>query len=117
MAHDDPAETPIPARLRSRRRGTWTVRLEGEEHEATDLSAGGLFVREVTRFAPGTRLELELALSEAPLTTQAVVRWIREVRVTHVQPEGMGLAFEELSDEDRARILAEVERPDEGETP
>jgi len=112
MADHDDASDPVPSRQRARRRGVWSVRLEGEDEdrEAIDLSAGGLFVRHVTSFAPGDRVRLELRLGDGPVAASAVARWVREVRLTAVQPEGTGLAFEDLSDDDGARILAEIER-------
>ena len=88
------------------------MRLEGDDQarEAIDLSCGGLFVKGLTTLAPGTALTIELALERDRLTTRAVVRWIRAVPFTPAQPDGTGLAFEDLSDEQQSRILAEVER-------
>jgi uncharacterized protein (TIGR02266 family) len=100
----------IPERVSTRRRGEWPVAVDGRERVAIDLSAGGLFVRHLTSFPPGARLRVELGLDDGIVSAGAVVRRVREVGVTSVQPAGTGLAFEDLSDADRARIVALVGR-------
>ena len=67
---------------------------------ASDLSAGGAFVRTSTELETGTRLRLEL---ELPTDTRPIEVSARVVRVT---PSGLGVRFEELSARDRARLRA-----------
>ncbi len=71
-----------------------------------DISEGGLFVSTYRPLAVGTPVDLEFSLPGGDHTVQAKgeVRWIREHSA--VQSRGVGIAFDELSDEDRDEIHA-----------
>ena len=109
----DEPETPVPTRTHRRVQGRWTVRLAGEPQDRTavDLGVGGLFVADMTDRTPGTRLDLELEIGDEPLALAAVVRWVRSERFG-AGPAGSGLAFEDLSDAARERIVAALPTPE-----
>lgn len=106
------ANAPILARARPRRRGEWSLFLDGDarEYVAIDLSAGGLFAQGVTTHLPGAHLRIDLRLRNGPLRACATVRWVRPDRLSDAQPEGAGVSFDDLRDSERHRIAAELEQ-------
>ena len=69
-----------------------------------DISEGGLFLSTYRTLPIGSAVDLEFSLpgTESPLHARGEVRWLREH--AHDQPRGVGIAFDELADEDRERI-------------
>lgn len=69
-----------------------------------DISEGGLFLSTYRAIAIGSPVALEFSLPGAQEAVRAKgeVRWLREHSTG--QPRGVGIAFEELADEDRERI-------------
>ena len=69
-----------------------------------DLSEGGLFVSTYRQLALGSLVDLEFSVpgSEHPVHARGEVRWHRDASPD--APPGVGIAFEELPDEDRAAI-------------
>lgn len=69
-----------------------------------DLSQGGVFIATYLSFAVGSLVDLEFSLPGTDVTLQACgeVRWVRNP--SQDTSPGIGVAFEELSDEDRRRI-------------
>lgn len=69
-----------------------------------DISEGGLFLSTYRSLPVGSVVDLEFSLpgSEAPLRARGEVRWLREHATG--QPRGVGIAFDELADEDRESI-------------
>jgi hypothetical protein len=114
MADEEKEEdsTPVPSRGAARKRGRWPVRITGEDREflATDLSANGLFLRDLVHLEAGSHLHLEVSLADGTMSTGATVRWVRARRITSAQLEGCGLLFDELSTADRALVTAELDR-------
>lgn len=71
-----------------------------------DISEGGLFVASHMLQPIGSELALTFALPTGPeISVRGVVRWQRDPQVASpTQPPGMGVEFQGLSHEDRARI-------------
>lgn len=73
---------------------------------AHNVSTGGLFVATFDLLPVGNEIDLSFSLPNSErITTRAVVRWIRDVN--ELAPEmwpGMGLEFQELSEEARGAI-------------
>lgn len=69
-----------------------------------DISEGGLFLSTYRALAVGSPVALEFSLPGAKDAVRAKgeVRWLREHSTG--QPQGVGIAFEELADDDRERI-------------
>ena len=69
-----------------------------------DISEGGLFLSTYRTLPIGSSVDLEFSLpgSESPLRARGEVRWLREHAPD--QPRGVGIAFDELADDDRERI-------------
>jgi len=69
-----------------------------------DISEGGLFLSTYRALAVGSPVALEFSLpgSHDALRAKGEVRWLREHSTG--QPQGVGIAFEELADDDRERI-------------
>jgi hypothetical protein len=109
---NDAESTPVPSRGAARKRGRWPVRITGEDREflATDLSANGLFLRDLIHLEAGSHLRLEVSLGGGTMSTGATIRWVRTRRITSSQLEGCGLLFDELSTADRALVTEELER-------
>jgi uncharacterized protein (TIGR02266 family) len=94
------------------RRGAPRVRVEVEVSLASeshffvgltgDLSEGGLFVATWRKLPVGATLDVELALPDGPVIARGTVRWLRDAGDEGAP--GVGVAFESLSDADRARI-------------
>jgi uncharacterized protein (TIGR02266 family) len=69
-----------------------------------DVSEGGLFLSTYRPLPIGSTVDIEFSLpgSDATLHARGEVRWLREHSPD--EPRGVGIAFEELAEEDRARI-------------
>ena len=77
-----------------------------------NVSEGGLFVATHVVRPVGSRLEIRLALPDAPepLELQTEVRWVRDHNADSESSPGLGLRFMHLSKVDEARIHAFVRR-------
>ncbi|MDE0911848.1 MAG: TIGR02266 family protein [Myxococcota bacterium] len=73
-----------------------------------DINEGGLFIETETPRATGTEVAMRFNLpgSNDPLQTVGRVAWVRSA--TTDEPAGMGIEFDELSEEDRTRINAMI---------
>jgi uncharacterized protein (TIGR02266 family) len=69
-----------------------------------DINEGGLFIETEKLRPTGTEVALRFNLpgNEEPMQTLGRVVWVRSA--TDQDPAGMGIEFDELSDEDRERI-------------
>lgn len=67
-----------------------------------DLSEGGVFVATYRAVPVGSKLELDLPLPDGTIRVLGVVRWTRPAS-DDAKP-GIGVAFEQLAEEDRKRI-------------
>ena len=69
-----------------------------------DINEGGLFIETEKPRPTGTEVVLRFNLpgNQEPLQTIGRVVWVRSA--TDLDPAGMGIEFDELSDEDRDRI-------------
>jgi uncharacterized protein (TIGR02266 family) len=102
-----------PAQDRTDKRATPRVRIEvdvsftSESHFFVgltgDLSEGGLFVATWRQLSVGTSVDVALALPDGLLVARGRVRWAR--RPVEDGPPGLGIAFEDLPEPDRLRIV------------
>jgi type IV pilus assembly protein PilZ len=69
-----------------------------------DLSGGGLFVATWSAVPVGAPVALAVSLPDGPVLARGHVRWVRDA--AEGRAPGLGVAFESLSDEDRARVEA-----------
>lgn len=69
-----------------------------------DISEGGVFLSTYRPLRVGSSVDIEFSLpgSDATVHARGQVRWLREHSAD--QPRGVGIAFENLSAEDRERI-------------
>lgn len=69
-----------------------------------DLSQGGVFIATYLPFPVGSAVDLEFSLPRTDATLQACgeVRWVRDHSLD--ASPGIGVAFEQLSEDDRQRI-------------
>jgi uncharacterized protein (TIGR02266 family) len=67
-----------------------------------DIGAGGVFVPTYELRPIGSTIDIDLKLPSGTVHARARVRWVRDAR--DGTPSGLGIAFEQLEDEDRARI-------------
>jgi uncharacterized protein (TIGR02266 family) len=76
-----------------------------------NLSQTGLFLACASTRPLGTRLALHIShpALEGPLKLSGVVRWIRPADPQARFPKGMGIEFEQLSDEERTILARLVE--------
>lgn len=103
------------------------VKIGGGDREyvsrTRDLSASGLFLyTKVTHIYPikvGSRLALELYDYDDAITCTVVVARVVEPGGEEAEqfPTGFGVAIAEISDEDRARLQALIDRAKEGVVP
>jgi uncharacterized protein (TIGR02266 family) len=88
------------------------VGLETESHFfaglSGDVSAGGVFVQTYRDLPVGSPVEVQFDLPDAQLQAHGRVRWHRDS--SDSSPPGVGIAFEDLSDEDRQVIQRFCER-------
>ena len=85
---------------------------EPEEGFTANVSAGGMFVQLRDPKPVGTRLRFWLTLpdQEQPASGYGEVVWIRVRRPAQGGSSGVGIEFRYLSDQDRERIISEVDR-------
>lgn len=69
-----------------------------------DISEGGLFLSTYRPLPIGSTVDLEFSLpgSDVPVQARGEVRWLREHSTG--QPRGVGIAFDELAEDDRERV-------------
>src|SRR4051812_5774380 len=69
-----------------------------------DISQGGVFISTYLPFPVGSAVDLEFSLpgTDAVLQACGEVRWVRDH--SHHGPRGIGVAFEQLSEQDREAI-------------
>lgn len=102
------------AEVEEEHRASKRVSIEVELHLASeshffsglsgDISEGGVFVSTYRALAQGSLVDLEFSLpgSEHPLHARGEVRWHRDA--TPHGPPGVGISFDELSEDDREAI-------------
>jgi uncharacterized protein (TIGR02266 family) len=82
------------------------VGMHSESHFFTglsgDLSEGGVFVATYRDVPLGSKLELDLPLPDGTIQVHGVVKWTRPA--SEDAKPGIGVAFESLPEEHRARI-------------
>ncbi|MDP6977869.1 MAG: TIGR02266 family protein [Myxococcota bacterium] len=73
-----------------------------------DINEGGLFIETEKPRPTGTEVAMRFNLpgSDEPLQTIGRVVWVRSA--SNEEPAGMGIEFDELSEEDRGRINAMI---------
>jgi type IV pilus assembly protein PilZ len=78
----------------------------------TDIGALGIFLRTNAPYVVGTRLNLSFqpAGESTPLRLHGEVRWVSNPASEPTRPPGMGVAFLELTPEQRQRLLDLVQR-------
>lgn len=83
---------------------------------AENLSEGGMFISTTRPLRPGATLFLEFLLPDSSLKirTRAEVMWSRKNPKSPRKKRGMGLKFEELSQEDKTKINIMIERMKKG---
>ena len=69
-----------------------------------DVSRGGVFIATWREIPIGERVAIEVTLDDGPLRIEGTVRWTRAPSA-HAWP-GLGVAFDDLSREDRERVEA-----------
>jgi PilZ domain-containing protein len=68
-----------------------------------DLSAGGLFLATPTERPEGTKVKIDFLVQEGRIRTEAVVR-------RKESPNGLGLKFTAITEEDCPRLVALIDR-------
>ncbi len=83
---------------------------------AENLSEGGMFISTNRPLSPGTTLFLEFLLPDTSLKvkTRAEVMWSRSNAKSPTEKRGMGIRFQELSREDKAKINIMLQRMKQG---
>lgn len=117
-AEDLPASHVAPSSDSRERRSserievTWSVDCETEATflyaSIANISELGIFVRTVYPLDVGTQMTLRFAPPKMPesFSLRGTVQWVNPVRPLADNPNpGMGIAFSELSAEDRERIV------------
>jgi type IV pilus assembly protein PilZ len=111
-SHVAPASDGRERRSSERIEVTWSVDCETDETflyaSITNISEVGIFVRTVYPLTVGTRLTLRFAPPKMPegFLLRGVVQWVNGVRALADNPNpGMGVAFSELTAEERERIV------------
>lgn len=106
--------------LNQRRFARWSLQVEfkGKDaegagelvFEASDLSAGGTFLRSELLFEQGESFSLEFRVPGVPrlMRAQARVAWVRRFP-SEEEPPGMGVEFLAMSEEDRAVLKRYLE--------
>jgi len=88
------------------------IGLETESHFFSglsgDISEGGVFVQTYRDLPVGSDVEVRFELPDGELTAHGRVRWHRSN--SDSSPPGVGIAFEELDEEDREIIQRFCER-------
>ena len=80
-----------------------------------NLSEGGMFIASERPLAAGTPLQLSISVPSGKVRISGRVAWVRSMQ-SRSGPAGMGIRFEDLSDEQRDRIASAVRliAPEEG---
>jgi type IV pilus assembly protein PilZ len=111
-SHVAPSSDSRERRSSERIEVTWSVDCEADATflyaSIANISELGIFVRTVYPLAVGTRLTLRFAPPKMPeaFNLQGIVQWVNPVRPLADNPNpGMGIAFSDLSAEDRERIV------------
>ena len=116
LAAEVPQQVPVapPLELRDEHRKSERISLSVELHLASeshffsglsgDISEGGVFVSTYRDLATGTPVDLEFSLpgSNRVVKAKGEVKWHRSA--SEGAPPGVGIAFEELSEDDRRLI-------------
>lgn len=114
VPHELPPTEPAPTGVVEEHRATPRTSLVVELHLASDshffsglsgdISEGGVFVSTYRDLATGTLVDLEFSLpgSDRVMKAKGEVKWHRSGSPD--APPGVGIAFDELADEDRALI-------------
>lgn len=104
--------TPKERRASSRVHIEVEVTLESESHFFTglsgDLSKGGIFLSTYQRLEVGRPVQMEFTLPGGKVVARGTVQWARAA--SEGASPGVGVAFESLSDADRAIIAAFCEQ-------
>lgn len=69
-----------------------------------DINEGGVFIETEKPHQPGTEVSMQFHLPGSREMLQTIGRVVRVSTGTDVTPPGMGIEFEELTSEDRAKI-------------
>lgn len=112
-----PPPPPVPVRQHSRAPISIEVRYRTDdgsvvESRTAGIGGGGLFIESSSPLAPGSPLVVEFALPDRPTEWVQVngrVAWICERPDQYHFHPGMGIRFEEIAEETRARIIALVD--------
>lgn len=86
-------------------KGVWVAWQEGDRHEISrvlDLNLGGLFITTQHPLAIGTFVSILLSVPEGEIRGRAVVR--------NTTPQGMGVEFAELREQDAVRLQRLIAR-------
>jgi len=107
-----------PAAVRQHPRATISIDVRyqtegGElvESRTTGIGGGGLFIESAQPLPPGTLLNVEFVLPDRPgewLRVTGRVAWVCERPDQYHFHPGMGIKFEEITEETRDRIMALV---------
>jgi len=69
-----------------------------------DINEGGLFIETEKPREPGTEVSMQFSLPGSDEVVRTVGRVVRTVAGDDASPPGMGIEFDELTDDDRRRI-------------
>ncbi len=109
------ASPPPAPPIEEEHRASKRISLQVELHLASDshffsglsgdISEGGVFVSTYRALAQGSLVDLEFSLpgADQPLHARGEVRWHRDA-TPHGPPPGVGISFDELSEDDRNAI-------------
>lgn len=83
---------------------------------ATNIGDGGIFIRSRDPRPVGTRLSFELRLrgGEIAFAGEGLVRWVQTLDAKGLGTPGMGIQFDQLTDESRAVLEQILKSRDEG---
>ena len=108
---DGPDSGASPSNRRIYSRIDWEVQVDLRSENtfftgfSENVSEGGLFIATEVPFDIGHRLEVKLSLmGGAPTTHQVLVRWVRPGGAAGGLPAGMGVQFDDMSDEELNRL-------------
>jgi DNA repair protein RadC len=73
---------------------------------SSDINEGGMFIETAKKHVPGSTVRLEFALpgSSKPVTVNGRIIWVRKREAVAEGPPGIGIEFEDLSDETKQEI-------------
>jgi uncharacterized protein (TIGR02266 family) len=104
-----------PKRIKERRRQARRPFVIGVRYRTVDevfadfsgnINDGGMFIETRKRHKPGASVRLEFSLpgSERPVNVWGRIAWVRTPEESHLGPPGIGVQFEDLSDEAKEEI-------------